>query len=166
MNTIKRLLILVVCCALCLLWGCKAHVTDGPDMEYIPQWREFSLSSSGSYAQENFWFTVTDDGEASMVTGECRDEDGDLYLEEEGIPIPAKALWELRRLNLDQLETYIPQELPEDSALPEDLEMPEVLDAGAVELILTLPNGQTVEKCITAELAITIYEILLPCLAK
>lgn len=107
-----------------------------------------------------FWFTVTDEGEASLVTGECRDEDGDLYLEEEGIPIKAETLWQLRRLNLEQLETYVPPELPDD------LELPEILDAGSVALMLTLPDGQTVEKCITHEMAITIYEILLPCLAK
>lgn len=160
MNRMKRVILPFICSALCFLLGCESHLVDGPDMAYIPQWREFSLSSSGSLAQDNFWFTVTDEGEASLVTGECRDEDGDLYLEEEGIPIKAETLWQLRRLNLEQLETYVPPELPDD------LELPEILDAGSVALMLTLPDGQTVEKCITHEMAMTIYEILLPCLAK
>lgn len=160
MNRIKRVVLSIICCAVCFLWGCKSHLLDGPDMEYTPKWSCFSLSRSGSLAQDHFWFTVTDEGEASLVAGECRDEDGNLYLEEEGIPIKAETLWQLRRLNLEQLETYVPPELPDD------LELPEILDAGSVMLLLTLPDGQTVEKCITEELAMTIYEILLPCLAK
>ena len=139
------------CCSALVLGGCKNPVTDGPGMEYIPQWKGFTVSRTDSLAQYAFWFAVSDDGEEPLVTGECRDAEGNLYLEETGIRISSETLWQLRRLNLEKLEVKTQTE-----------EIPGLLDGSAVTLSLTLPDGEIVEMKASGELSLQIYSILLP----
>ena len=125
---------------------------DGPDMEYRPEWTEFTLSRSDSYAQHNFSFTVTEGDTEAMVSGVCRDEDGNEYDVQIGITITDDTLWTLRRMHLEQL--------PEEEPWPEDLELP--LDMESVKLTLTLSDGTVVKKNASSNLSIEIYKLLLP----
>ena len=125
---------------------------DGPGMEYTPEWTEFTLSRSDSYAQYNFSFTVTEGDPEPMVSGMCRDEDGNEYDVQTGIVLTDETLWTLRRLHLEQL--------PEEEPWPEDLEMP--LDMENVKLTLTLSDGTVVKKNASSNLSIEIYHLLLP----
>ena len=156
MKKLLRLAVVFVCMTWLLsLLGCgkaKPEVLDGPDMEYTPKWTEFTLSRSDSYAQHNFSFTVTEGDTEPMVSGVCRDEDGNEYDVQTGITITGDTLWTLRRLNLEQL--------PEEEPWPEDLEIP--LDMESVTLMLTLPDGTVEKKNASSNLSIEIYHLLLP----
>ena len=163
MKLLKLLTAFFSCLSALVLMGCqknktvKPQILDGPGMEYIPKWSSFDLSSSGSYAQDNFWFTVEDPDGEPTVAGECRDEEGNLYTVEEPIYLPEEVLWQLRRLNLEKLDNVKTQELEET----EDLI---ILDGSSLSLTITLTSGETVRKCVTFELAKQIYEILVPVL--
>ena len=152
---IKRLAVAVLCVSLILsLFGCgkeKGFMLDGPDMEYHSPWTAFTLSRTDSSTQYQFWFTVTDDGEHALVTGECSDEEGNSYIEETGIEISAEDLWQLRWMDFDQL--------PEEEPWPEDLELP--TDMASITLTLTLSDGTVEQKNISSDLSIEIYELLL-----
>ena len=124
---------------------------DGPGMEYTPEWTEFTLSRSDSYAQYNFSFTVTEGETDPVVSGVCRDEDGNEY-DETGIVISEDTLWTLRRMN--------PEQLPDEGPRPEDLELP--LDAATITLTLTMADGTVVKKNASSNLSIEIYNLLLP----
>ena len=102
--------------------------------------------------QYNFWFTVTDDGDQPLVIGECCDEEGNFYEEEIGIELSAEDLWQLRWMNL--------QTLDEPSGFPEDVEPR--LGESRITLSLMLPSGENVEKNVSADLSMEIYELLLP----
>ena len=151
---VRKLIVLLLCCSIALsLLGCgKRHMSDGPDMEYKPAWTEFTISRSDSSAQNNFRFTVSDDGEQPLVIGECYDEEGNFYEEEIGIELSAEDLWQLRWMNL--------QILDEPSGFPEDVEPR--LGESRITLSLMLPSGENVEKNISADLSMEIYELLLP----
>ena len=125
-------------------------------MVYEPHWTSFTISRSDSYAQYNFWFSVSDDGDQCLVTGECRDEEGNLYQEEDGIAISAEDVWALRRMDLQALES--PQELPDDPVF--------LLDGSIITLSLVLPSGETVEKNASDALSAEIYQLLLPYFKK
>lgn len=156
MKKLLRLAVLIMCITwLLALFGCgkeKPHMLDGPGMEYTPEWTEFTLSRSDSYAQHNFSFTVTEGDTEPMVSGVCRDEDGNEYDVETGIVLTGETLWTLRRLNLEQL--------PEEEPWPEDLELP--LDAATITLTLTMADGNVVKKNASSNLSIEIYNLLLP----
>ena len=100
-------MVFVVCMAwLLTLLGCekeKPHMLDGPGMEYQSPWTTFTLSRTDSNTQYCFWFTVTDHGDQTLVTGECCDESGNAYVEKTGIEISGEDLWKLRWMDLDQL---------------------------------------------------------------
>ncbi len=125
---------------------------DGPGMEYVPPWIEFTLSRSDTYAQYNFWFTVTEADPDTLVSGACRDEEGTLYEEETGLPISAETVWALRWMDLEQL--------PDEEEWPDDLERP--LDDSSIGLSVTLPGGTVVKKNASSELSMKIYKLLLP----
>ena len=158
----KRLqwMVMVMCIAALLsLFGCgkvKPQILDGPDMEYVSPWTEFTVSRSDSYSQYNFWFTVTEAEPDALVTGQCQAEDGTCYESETGIPISAEALWTLRRMNLESLPEYI--ETPSD--------FPEMLDGSIITLFVTLKDGTTTRRCISEDLSFEIYQLLLPFFAK
>lgn len=145
---------------MCIAWlltllGCgkeKPFMLDGPQMEYQSPWTAFTISRIDSNTRYHFWFTVTDDGDQPLVTGECSDEEGNSYMEETGIAISAEDLWQLRWMDLDQL--------PDEEPWPEDLEQP--LDTESITLTLTLSDGTVVEKNASSDLSIEIYTLLLP----
>lgn len=156
MKKLLRLAVLIMCITwLLALFGCakgKPQMLDGPGMEYTPEWTEFTLSRSDSYAQHNFSFAVTEGDTEPMVSGVCRDEDGNEYDVQTGITITGDTLWTLRQMHLEQL--------PEEEPWPEDLEMP--LDMENVKLTLTLSDGTVVKKNASSNLSIEIYNLLLP----
>ena len=125
---------------------------DGPGMEYQSPWTAFTLTRTDSNAQYHFRFTVTDDGDQALVTGECCDAQGNSYEEEQGIAISVEDLWQLRWMDLDQL--------PEKAVWPEDLEQP--ADMTDITLSLTLADGTVEEKNASGALSIEIYKLLLP----
>ena len=124
----------------------EPFMLDGPDMEYQSPWTSFSLSRVDSNTQYCFWFTVTDNGDHALVTGECSDKDGHSYLEETGVEISMEDLWQLRWMDFDQL--------------PEDLEMP--TDMATISLTVTLSDGTVEVKDASGTLSMEIYELLLP----
>ena len=154
-----RLVVMAVCISMLLsLLGCgkeKPHMLDGPDMEYAPPWSAFTISRSDSYAQYNFWFTVTEADPDAMVTGVCRDEEGTMYEEETGIPIPGETLWALRWMDLEQLTDAAESEKQDEG--------PEALDGSDITFPVTLKDGTVAKKYISEELSLEIYQLLLPC---
>ena len=156
MKLFLRWAVWMMCIAWLLsLFGCgkkEPQMLDGPGMEYVPNWTEFTLSRSDSYARYNFSFTVTDTDSDPSVSGTCRDEDGNEYDVETGIVLTGETLWTLRRLNLEQL--------PEEEPWSEDLELP--LDAATITLTLTMADGNVVKKNASSNLSIEIYNLLLP----
>ena len=145
---------------MCIAWlltllGCgkeKPFMLDGPQMEYQSPWTAFTISRIDSNTRYHFWFTVTDDGDQPLVTGECSDEEGNSYMEETGIAISAEDLWQLRWMDLDQL--------PDEEPWPEDLERPTDMDN--ITLTITLRDGTVEEKSASSDLSIEIYMLLLP----
>ncbi len=125
---------------------------DGPDMEYQPPWTAFSLTQCHSTAQYNFSFTLIDGEVDALLTGECRDGEGNVYEEASGIPVSFETLQALRLLYLE--------DLPDAEDRTEDLECP--LDANRTELRLILSDGSIAEKNASTELSIEIYQLLLP----
>ncbi len=143
------------------LLGCKDHYVDGPGMEFTPPWQGFTLSSSHSYAQYNFWFTVMLFGEDYLLTGGCRDDEGNIYEEETGIRISTETLFTLFWMDLEKLDI-----IPEPDPTQEPDADPELLDGSNVTLQVTLPNGEEVEVAVREEQSTLIYELLLPYFIK
>ena len=145
---------------MCIAWlmtllGCgkeKPFMVDGPGMEYQSPWTAFTISRTDSDTKYSFWFTVTDSGDEALVTGQCSDEKGKSYSEEQGIPVSAEDVWKLRWMDLDQL--------PQEEPWPEDMEMP--TDMASITLSLTLSDGTVEKKDASGTLSMEIYEILLP----
>ena len=163
MKMIKCLALLIFCyCAVFAFCGCKHHMDDGPGMEYMPGWSEFEVSRTDSFAQYNFYFRVIDGEHPSMI-GECVSENGENYSEENGIELSDETIWELYRLNLEQLETFSPEEYAEIFG---DEEAQILLDDSGISLSITLPDGTVEEKNISSDLSLRIYEILLPYFKK
>lgn len=145
--------------ALLSLFGCKAHILDGPGMVNKAQWTGFTLSRNDSYAQHNFYFDVKDNDEGAFVTGSCRDAEGNIYEVDDGIPVPPEIIDSLRQLGIDELDEIPMQEQPEQN---DGIEMPELLDGGSIELTVLYYTELYIDKAVTPELSIQIYEILLP----
>ena len=144
------------------LFGRKGHILDGPGMVNKAQWTAFTLSRSDSYAQHNFSFTVKDDDDGAFVMGFCRDEDGTLYENESGIPIPPETVTALRQLGIDELED-VPQTITDDSG---EWEEPVLLDASSLKFSVVYYKDLNVDKAMTMALSTEIYEILLPLFAE
>ena len=92
LKKMKRWAVFGMCIAwLLTLLGCgkeKPFMLDGPEMEYQSPWTAFTLSRSDSDPQYNFSFTVTDNGEQALVTGECNDENGNSTIQTNDSNIP------------------------------------------------------------------------------
>ncbi len=144
------------------LFGCKNHILDGPGMVNKAKWTEFTLSSSGSYAQYNYSFTVKDSDDGAFATGYCRDEEGNIYENKSGIPVPSKTMKKLRELGLDELED-VPESKPIESG---DMELPIPLDMDSVDLSVVYYTDLVIEKAVTTEISMKVYDILLPLFAK
>ena len=135
------------------LFGCsKKHILDGPGMVNDQPWKAFTLSRSDSYSQYNFWFTVEQGDFAFLLTGECRDEDGELYTIEEGVELSTEDLQFLRGLKLADLPDDIPYE--DDGLI--------LLDAPVIKLTVTFIDDQEVAKCLPEDASIQIYQRFLP----
>ena len=132
------------------LFGCAKPV-DGPGMVNDRPWREFTLTRSDSFAQYNFWFTVRDTETGYLLTGQCRDEQGNEYVLESGVLLSEEDGQYLRELWLG--------ELPDASAEDDDLIL---LDAPTVRLLLTVLDGTQQEKWLSDETSIEIYHRFLP----
>ena len=151
----KRKCIAAAAACLLALFGCAKPV-DGPGMVNDRPWKEFNLSRSDSYAQYNFWFTVQVTDTGWLLTGECRDEDGNVYAPETGVPLSDGDGQYLRSLWLG--------ELPD--VQPDGDEYLILLDAPNVRLVLTWLDGTQQEKYLPEEKSIEIYNRFLPYFTK
>ena len=140
----------VAACLLTLV-GCTKPL-DGPGMVNDRPWREFTLTRSDSFAQYNFWFTVQVTETGYLLTGQCRDEDGNEYVQESGVPLSEGDGQYLRALWLGELP---------DAAAQEDDDLI-LLDAPIVRLSLTVLDGTQQEKCLSDDTSIEIYHRFLP----
>ena len=158
MRMLKPVVVLLCCSLALFLFGCERDklILDGPGMVYEQPWTAFTISRSGSSTRYNFRFTVSDDGDQSLVTGECYDEEGNFYTEEIGIVLSAEDVWKLRWMDLQTLDP--PQEIPDD--------LEPILDDNKITLFLVRPNGETVEKRASGDLSMEIYQLLLPYFEK
>ena len=146
----RRGLAAVAACLLTLV-GCTKPL-DGPGMVNDRPWREFTLTRSDSFAQYNFWFTVQVTETGYLLTGQCRDEDGNEYVQESGVPLSEGDGQYLRALWLGELP---------DAAAQEDDDLI-LLDAPTVRLFLTGLDGTQQEKCLSDDISIEIYHRFLP----
>jgi hypothetical protein len=134
------------------LFGCgRKHIQDGPGMINDLNWKAFTLSRSDSFAQYNFTFTVEKSEGNYLLTGECRDQEGNEYCVEEGISLSGKDIQYLRTLNLGNLPDIIP-------ASPDETDDLTVLDAPTITLFVTFPDGEFLEKAMTNDFSIQFYE--------
>ena len=143
-------------CVACLLslFGCrKGHMTDGPGMINDLAWNEFTVSRSDSYTQFNFWFTVQRTDEGFFLTGECRDEDGNLLTNDKGIRLSSETVLHLRNLKLGKLRDVQPEPTADELIL---------LDAPQYSLVLTYLDGTQLEKAITDDSTLELYLLFLP----
>ena len=140
----------VVAASLLTLVGCTKPL-DGPGMVNDRPWREFTLTRSDSFAQYNFWFTVQVTDSGYLLTGQCRDEGGNEYVQESGVPLSEGDGQYLRALWLGELP---------DAALDEDDLI--LLDAPTVRLFLTMIDGTQQEKYLSDDISIEIYHLFLP----
>ena len=147
----RRGLAAVAACLLTLV-GCTKPL-DGPGMVNDRPWREFTLTRSDSFAQYNFWFTVQVTETGYLLTGQCRDEDGNEYVQESGVPLSEGDGQYLRALWLAELPDAAAQEEDDDLIL---------LDAPTVRLFLTGLDGTQQEKCLSDDISIEIYHRFLP----
>ena len=150
----KKWNVLAVCAGFVLsLFGCtKPQILDGPGMVNDRPWREFTLSRTDSYAQYNFWFTVQDAKSEYLLTGECRDEVGNEYCMERGVPLSAEDAQYLRDLWLGEQPDVQPD--GDDDLI--------LLDAPDVRLVLTYNDGTQTEKALPGEISIELYHRFLP----
>ena len=140
----------VAACLLTLV-GCIKPL-DGPGMVNDRPWREFTLTRSDSFAQYNFWFTVQVTETGYLLTGQCRDEDGNEYVQESGVPLSEGDVQYLRALWLGELP---------DAAAQEDDDLI-LLDAPTVRLFLTGLDGTQQEKCLSDDISNELYHRFLP----
>ena len=154
----KKWNVLAVCAGFLLsLFGCtKPQIVDGPGMVNDRPWREFTLSRTDSYAQYNFWFTVQDAKSEYLLTGECRDEVGNEYCMERGVPLSEEDAQYLRDLWLGE----------QPDVQPDGVDDLILLDAPDVRLVLTWRDGTQQEKYLPEETSIEIYNRFLPYFTK
>lgn len=157
-SLIKTGVIVVCISAFLSLFGCKPQILDGPEMVNKAQWTSFSLSHSGSLAQYNFSFDVVDSDDGAFATGNCIDNDGNHCENESGIPVPPETMDKLRALGLDDLED-IPQTPSKESDESDELI---ILDASSTELSVVYYKDFKIEKAVTSEISMKVYEILVP----
>ena len=154
---IKRwtVVLLAASCFLGLMGCGKRHVLDGPGMVNDQPWKAFSLSRSDSCVQHNFWFAVQRNDFGFLLTGECRDEDGEMYIlePEDGMELSTDDLQYLRGLWLGDLPDVTADEAEEDLIL---------LDAPSITFVLTWLDGTQQEKALPGDISIEIYEHFLP----
>ena len=159
MNRIKRLAVIFMCFAfLASLFGCnkqkKPDITDTSGVtEKVTasgEWESFTISKSSMDNCASFWYTVSEENECYILTGICRDYDGNEYdHEEEGIPLTDETVKILRDYKLERM----PDE--KKSAL-DDM----VLDGDIESFIVTFEDGTTVKKSVPYEISCEIESLL------
>ena len=150
----KRWMMIAVVMAFALmLFGCKKQMLDGPGMVNNQPWKAFTLSRSDSYSQYNFWFTVQQGDFSFLLTGECRDEDGEMYTIDDGVELSSEDLQFLRDLWLGELPDAVPGD--DDDELI-------ILDAPTITLVLTWMDNTEQEKVLSQDTSIQIYQRFLP----
>ncbi|MBR5272237.1 MAG: hypothetical protein IKU25_02435 [Clostridia bacterium] len=133
----------------------EPSMLDGPSMEYQAPWIKFELCSTSTNTLYSFYFTVWDTDTDTFVSGECQDKEGHSYENESGIPITHDTLEKLRLLYLEQL--------PDVSGFNEtEDDMDQILDDDIISLSVTLADGTVVEKYASGNIAMEIYQLLLP----
>ena len=143
--------------AILSLFGCgKGNILDGDGMENVPKWEKMELSRSDSYAQHIFWFDVEMVNGEMLVTGECRDDDGNELALEKPVKLKHKDYNYMISLKLDELP-----DVKETSIEDFDEELI-ILDAPSITLTLTYADGSKVKKCGADNVSIEIYHRLLP----
>ena len=152
----RKVVIALILSFLMSLFGCGK--TDGPGMVNDLPWRAFTLSRSDSFSQYNFWFTVERTEEGHLLTGECRDEYGNEYSREKGIPLSTDDILYLRELRLGDLADVMPEE--------GDADAPFALDAPVITLMITYLDGTTQKKGLSSDQSIQIYEHFLAVFQK
>ena len=136
------------------LFGCgKKHILDGPGMVNDRPWKAFTLSRTDSYSQHNFWFTVEQGDFALLLTGECRGEDGELYVLEEGVELSTEDHQYLRNLLLHELMDDVPTTDDDDLM---------ILDAPEITFVLTFLDESSQKKVLSSDLSIQMYNRFLP----
>jgi hypothetical protein len=159
----KRLVALVMCLAsLTALFGCgkkDRFILDGPGMINPASWDSFSVSRSDSYAQHNFYINVEVRNEGLVVTGEVRGEDGTVYVDEEGILLPAEA----SRAIFDLKPALLPDRQPVSEP---GLEGVEILDAAFLTIEVICTDGRVLKKVDEDDFSIEIYQIVMPYFEK
>lgn len=136
-----------------MVCGCKKHVLDGPGMVNNQPWKAFTLSRSDSYSQYNFWFTVQQGDFSFLLTGECRDEDGEMYTIDDGVELSSEDLQFLRDLWLGELPDAVPGDDGDELI---------ILDAPTITLVLTWMDNTEQEKVLSHDISIQIYQRFLP----
>ncbi len=131
----------------------KGHMVDGPGMVNEPKWVSFTISRSDSYAQNNFSFTVADDGMKAFVTGTCRDDEGTTYEMEDGIAISAHSLRSLREMGLEDL-AEVTVDVNQGDLM--------ILDGSVVTLTLQYAVGPEERKRASKTLSMEMFRILSP----
>lgn len=151
----KKVLVLLMCIPFLLsLFGCsKSHLLDGPGMVNTQVWESFELSRWDSDTTHSFWFTLKNDADCYLLTGQCTDRNGKTYYEEEGIQVPNAEADALRSFNLEALPDRV-------ELLDGDLIPPE--NGYEVRLTLIFFDGSGLEKTIDSDTSIALYEKLLP----
>ena len=147
------------------LFGCKKHVLDGPGMINPASWDSFTVSRTDSYAQYNFYIKVEQRNEGLFVTGEVRGEDGEFYIEEEGILLSkavANKLYELQPALLEDCRQSS-GENPGETFLPDDMI---VLDQPLVDLEVICTDGRVLQKVDQDDFSIKVYQIVVSSFEK
>lgn len=134
-----------------MLFGCKKHVLDGPGMINNQPWKAFTLSHADS--QYNFRLAVQKGEFAFLLTGECRDEDGELHTIADGVELSAEDLQFLRDLWLGDLP---------DVVLGDDGDGQIQPDAPTITLVLTWMDNTEQKKVLSQDTSIQIYQRFLP----
>ena len=113
--------------------------------------KALTLSRSDSFAQYNFNFTVEQSDTGYLLTGECRDQEGNGYCLQEGMSLSADDIQYLRTLNLGNLPDAAP-------ASPDEAGDLILLDAPTVTLSVTYPDGEFQNKVMIQDFSIEFYE--------
>jgi len=146
--------------ALLSLFGCgkkDRFILDGPGMVNVPQFKKLDISSSDSYAQYNFFFTLEESDFSFFVSGECRDENGTIYqIDSDSCELSHQDYEYFRYLKLDSLPDAVPTQESEEI----------ILDAPVYSMQLTYSDGVTREKSIGTDLTLDFYNRLLPYFVK
>ena len=117
-------------------------------------WKAFTLSRSDSYAPYNFSLTVERRESCYILTGECRDEEGNAYSIEDGVELSAADIPYLRSVDIGNLPDVLPSSENEEDLL--------LLDGPTITLFVTYLDGTEQEKIMGSDASFRLYKHFLP----